>query len=62
MSTSVRRTLSAGALAAAVAVLVSVVALGGPARDATGPEVREHGRIARLHEVLRNHGLGLPHR
>ncbi|RSO10611.1 hypothetical protein DMH18_14305 [Streptomyces sp. WAC 06783] len=62
MSTSVRRTLAAGALAAAVVVLVSVVALGGPARDATGAQVREQGRIAQLHEVLCSHGLGLPHR
>ncbi|MFF4186246.1 hypothetical protein ACFYZ9_23980 [Streptomyces sp. NPDC001691] len=62
MSTTVRRTLFAGALAAAVAVLVSVVALGGPTRDASGPAVREQGHIARLHEVLRHHGLSLTHR
>ncbi|MEF3116964.1 hypothetical protein [Streptomyces chrestomyceticus] len=61
MSTSVRRTLYAGALAAVVVVLFSVVALGGPVRDATGPEAREQGRVVRLHEVLRSHGLGLLH-
>ncbi|MFD9635918.1 hypothetical protein [Streptomyces violascens] len=58
MSRTVRRTLYAGALAAAVAVLVSVVALGGPADDSTGPAAPEQGRT---HDVLRSHWIGLPH-
>ncbi|MFD9637415.1 hypothetical protein [Streptomyces violascens] len=62
MSRTVQRTLAAGALAAGVAVLVTVVALGGPARDPAGPAALEKDRIALFHDVLRSHDhwLNLP--
>ncbi|MFE3525480.1 hypothetical protein ACFXOD_28385 [Streptomyces sp. NPDC059161] len=58
MSTTVRRTLFAGALAAALAVLVTVVALGSPA----GAAGQGQGRLALIHDVLHGHGIGLRHK